>query len=53
MQIGVRPCLVNDENSASPLNGEAALLWDRDQAEYTKKVLARHQEPSDLEQSAA
>lgn len=35
--------------SASPLNGEAALLWDRDQAEYKKKVLARHQEPKDME----
>ncbi len=38
-------------DSASPLNGEAALLWDRDQAEYKKKVLARHQEPSELDQN--
>lgn len=41
-----------DWNSASPLNGEAALLWDRDQEEYKKKVLARHQEPAELENGA-
>lgn len=38
--------------SASPLNGEAALLWDRDQVEYKKKVLARHLEPAELENGA-
>lgn len=36
-------------DSASPLNGEAALLWDRDQEEFKRKVLARHVEPSELE----
>lgn len=35
--------------SASPLNGEAALLWDHDQVEYKRKVLARHMEPADME----
>lgn len=52
--VNIRGCSkdTNDSNSASPLNGEAALLWDRDQAEYKKKVLARHQEPSELEQSS-
>ena len=43
----------NDDDSASPLNGEAALLWDRDQVEYKKKVLARHQEPAEMEASLA
>lgn len=37
-------------SSASPLNGEAANLWDNDQAEFKKKVLARHQEPSELDE---
>ena len=33
--------------SASPLNGEAAELWDQDQAEFKRKVLARHQDIAD------
>ncbi|QIW97489.1 hypothetical protein AMS68_003007 [Peltaster fructicola] len=41
--------LLGEPNNASPLNGEAALLWDRDQAEYRRKVLARHQEPAELD----
>ncbi|WPH04831.1 ubiquitin-conjugating enzyme/RWD-like protein [Acrodontium crateriforme] len=41
--------LLGEPNNASPLNGEAALLWDRDQDEYKKKVLARHLEPSEME----
>ena len=36
-------------DSASPLNGEAALLWDSNQEEFKKKVLARHVEPNELE----
>lgn len=28
--------------SASPLNGEAAELWDKDMEEFKRKVLARH-----------
>jgi len=35
--------------SASPLNGEAALLWDTNQEDFKRKVLARHVEPSELE----
>lgn len=35
--------------SASPLNGEAATLWDRDQEEFKRKVLARHKTVEELE----
>lgn len=35
--------------SASPLNGEAAELWDKDQEEFKRKVLARHRDLSDEE----
>lgn len=28
--------------SASPLNGEAAELWDKDMESFKKKVLGRH-----------
>ena len=45
-------CETNVRCSASPLNGEAALLWDRDQVEYKKKVLTRHLEPVELENGA-
>lgn len=31
-------------NSASPLNGEAADLWDKDPEEFKRKVLARHRD---------
>lgn len=34
-------------NSSSPLNGEAAELWDKDMDEFKKKVLARHREVDD------
>ena len=39
----------NDLNnfSASPLNGEAAELWDKDPAEFKKKVLGRHRDIDD------
>ena len=30
--------------SASPLNGQAAELWDKDQEEFKRHVLARHQD---------
>jgi ubiquitin-conjugating enzyme E2 C len=33
--------------SASPLNGEAADLWDNDMPEFKKKVLARHRDIDD------
>lgn len=35
------------DESASPLNGEAAELWDKDPAEFKKKVLARHRDIDD------
>lgn len=34
--------LLGEPNNASPLNGEAAELWDKDPAEFQKKVLGRH-----------
>lgn len=34
-------------HSASPLNGEAAELWDKDPAEFKRKVLARHRDIDD------
>ena len=37
-------------HSASPLNGEAAELWDKDPAEFKRKVLARHVELEDDEE---
>ena len=33
--------------SASPLNGQAAELWDNDMEEFKRQVLARHQEMTD------
>jgi ubiquitin-conjugating enzyme E2 C len=35
--------------SASPLNGQAAELWDSDPAEYQRLVLARHKTPEELD----
>jgi len=34
-------------DSASPLNGEAAELWDKDPEELKKKVLGRHRDVDD------
>lgn len=39
------PCA--DHTSASPLNGEAAELWDKDPAEFKKKVDGRHRDIDD------
>lgn len=39
--------LLGEPNNASPLNGQAAELWDKDQEEYKRLVKARHQEPTD------
>jgi ubiquitin-conjugating enzyme E2 C len=36
-------------NSASPLNGEAAELWDNNMEEFKKKVLGRHRDITDDE----
>jgi len=35
--------------SASPLNGQAAELWDTDMEEFKKQVLARHRDLVDGE----
>lgn len=37
-------------SSSSPLNGEAARLWDSDAAEFQKKVLDRHVDIEDDEE---
>ena len=34
-------------HSASPLNGEAAELWDKDPEEFKRKVVGRHREVDD------
>lgn len=36
-------------HSSSPLNGQAAELWDKDPAEYKRLVLARHKAPEELD----
>lgn len=33
--------------SSSPLNGEAAELWDQDTEEFQRKVTARHRDIED------
>lgn len=47
--VGLRQVLTSIFSSASPLNGEAAILWDSNQEDFKRKVLARHVEPSELE----
>lgn len=37
--------LLGAPNNSSPLNGQAAELWDKDPEEFKRLVLARHQEP--------
>ncbi|KAI9725623.1 MAG: Ubiquitin-conjugating enzyme E2 11 [Chrysothrix sp. TS-e1954] len=39
--------LLGEPNNASPLNGQAAELWDSDKVEFQRLVLARHVEPLD------
>jgi len=41
--------LLGEPNNASPLNGEAAEIWDKDPAEFKRKVLARHRDLSEDE----
>ncbi|KAL8832781.1 MAG: hypothetical protein Q9191_000053 [Dirinaria sp. TL-2023a] len=36
--------LLGEPNNASPLNGQAAELWDSDPAEFKRLVLARHRD---------
>jgi len=40
-------------HSASPLNGQAAELWDKDPAQYKALVLARHRDLTDDELASA
>jgi ubiquitin-conjugating enzyme E2 C len=35
--------------SSSPLNGQAAELWEKDMEEYKRLVLARHKTPEELD----
>lgn len=37
--------------SSSPLNGQAAELWDNDMEEFKKQVLARHRDVEDEDAS--
>lgn len=39
--------LLGEPNNASPLNGEAATLHEKNPEEYARKVLARHQDIDD------
>jgi ubiquitin-conjugating enzyme E2 C len=41
--------MADDVYSSSPLNGQAAELWDKDMAEYKRLVLARHKTPEELD----
>ncbi|XHG01621.1 Ubiquitin-conjugating enzyme E2 11 [Aspergillus wentii] len=41
--------LLGEPNNASPLNAQAAELWDTDQEEYKRLVLARHCDVEDIE----
>ncbi|KAI9761295.1 MAG: Chk1 protein kinase [Chaenotheca gracillima] len=40
--------LLGEPNNASPLNGQAAELWDKDPAEYKRLTLARHRDVDEL-----
>ncbi|KAI9840588.1 MAG: Ubiquitin-conjugating enzyme E2 11 [Sclerophora amabilis] len=40
--------LLGEPNNASPLNGQAAELWDKDPVEYKRLVLLRHREVDEL-----
>ncbi|GAP92172.1 putative ubiquitin conjugating enzyme [Rosellinia necatrix] len=39
--------LLGEPNNSSPLNGEAAELWDKDAEEFKRKVLGRHRDIDD------
>ncbi|KAF2735767.1 ubiquitin-conjugating enzyme [Polyplosphaeria fusca] len=41
--------LLGEPNNSSPLNGQAAELWDKDMVEYKRLVIARHKNPEELE----
>ncbi|MCJ1339344.1 Ubiquitin-conjugating enzyme E2 11 [Bachmanniomyces sp. S44760] len=41
--------LLGEPNNASPLNGQAAELWDKDPEEFKRLVMARHRDLEDEE----
>ncbi|KAL1612654.1 Ubiquitin-conjugating enzyme E2 11 [Paraconiothyrium brasiliense] len=41
--------LLGEPNNSSPLNGQAADLWDKDMDEFKRLVLARHKTPEELD----
>ncbi|KAF2868851.1 ubiquitin-conjugating enzyme/RWD-like protein [Massariosphaeria phaeospora] len=41
--------LLGEPNNSSPLNAQAAELWDSDQAAFKQHVLARHKTPEELD----
>lgn len=41
--------LLGEPNNASPLNGQAAELWDKDREEFKRRVLARHRDVDEVE----
>ncbi|KAF2637334.1 ubiquitin-conjugating enzyme [Massarina eburnea CBS 473.64] len=41
--------LLGEPNNSSPLNGQAAELWDSDMDEFKRLVLARHKTPEELD----
>ncbi|KAF2006565.1 ubiquitin-conjugating enzyme [Amniculicola lignicola CBS 123094] len=44
--------LLGEPNNSSPLNGQAAELWDNDPEEFKRLVLARHKTPEELDAEA-
>jgi len=42
-------CFANEVRSSSPLNGQAAELWDNNMEEFKRLVLQRHKTPEELE----
>ncbi|KAI9776095.1 MAG: Ubiquitin-conjugating enzyme E2 11 [Geoglossum umbratile] len=40
--------LLGEPNNASPLNGQAADLWDKDPVEYKRLMLARHRDVDEV-----
>lgn len=41
--------LLGEPNNASPLNGQAAELWDKDAEEFKRNVIARHRDLTEEE----
>lgn len=47
--VAERDHFSNGVNSSSPLNGQAAELWDANPDEFKRLVLARHKTPEELD----